>query len=80
MTVKPSRSSAAIVSSTAGCSVVQVTRCFPFPAWKWAAPFTARLSDSVAPEVNTISFGFFAPISAATCSRAMLTASSAVQP
>jgi hypothetical protein len=39
----------------------------------------ARLSDSVAPEVQTISFPD-APISAATCSRAWSVAFSAVQP
>ena len=39
----------------------------------------ARLSDSVAPEVKTISLPL-APMSAATCSRASSTAFSAVQP
>jgi hypothetical protein len=39
----------------------------------------ARLFDSVAPLVQTISRGS-APISAATCSRAISTASSAAQP
>src|SRR3989304_8547626 len=39
----------------------------------------ARLSDSVAPEVQTISLGS-APISAATFARASSTASSACQP
>ena len=39
----------------------------------------ARLSDSVAPEVQTISLPL-APMSAPTCSRASSTAFSAVQP
>lgn len=40
----------------------------------------ARLSDSVAPEVNTISFELSAPMSFATRSREASTASSAFQP
>jgi len=39
----------------------------------------AMLLDSVAPDVNTISFGS-APTSAATCSRAVSTTSLASQP
>ena len=39
----------------------------------------ARLSDSVAPEVKTISLSD-APISSATCLRAFSTAASAFQP
>ena len=43
------------------------------------APRTARLFDSVAPEVNTMSSGR-APISAATCARASSTAACASWP
>ena len=79
LTSKPSRSSSRIVSSTALCSVFSVIRCRPRDWWKRAAPLIARLLDSVAPEVQTISRGS-APISEATCSRAISTASSAAQP
>jgi hypothetical protein len=51
----------------------------PLSAYISATPLIARLSDSVAPEVNMISFGS-APITRATCSRARSTASSAAQP
>ena len=40
----------------------------------------ARLLDSVAPLVQTISFSLLAPTSFATCSRAYSTASSDAQP
>ena len=61
------------------CSVLQVTRCRPLVAWKCATPFNARLSDSVAPLVNTISRAV-APMSRATSARAASTASSARHP
>ena len=72
-------------SSTALCSwaaAMMWPRPFvpsgPF-AYMRAAPLIARLFDSVEPLVQTISFGE-APISAAACSRARSTASSASQP
>lgn len=40
--------------------------CFFFPLKNLAIPFIDILLDSVAPEVNTISFGL-APIKSATC-------------
>jgi hypothetical protein len=59
---------------------------WPRPVWPAgalayisAAPLMARLFASVEPEVKMISFGL-APISAAHCSRACSTASSASQP
>ena len=54
--------------STASCSTAEVTTPLRFPPAR-AAPFTARLSDSVPPPVNTISRGRH-PSSAATFSRA----------
>ncbi|MCY1548090.1 hypothetical protein D9M68_841780 [compost metagenome] len=68
-----------MLSSTALCSVATVIRCLPLPRWKCAVPLMARLLDSVAPEVQTISRGS-ALISEHTCSRASSTASSAAQP
>ncbi len=67
------------MSSTALCSVSTVTMCLPRFCRKLAAPLIARLSDSVAPEVKTISLPL-PPMSAATCSRARSTAASAYQP
>ena len=51
----------------------------PFSLKSRATPRIARLSDSVAPEVKTISFAE-AFIARATCSRAASTAASASQP
>ena len=79
VTSNPSRPSAAIESRTALCSMAVVTRWRPFPAWNRATPFTARLSDSVAPLVQTISRAV-APMSRATSSRASSTASAASHP
>jgi hypothetical protein len=53
------------VSMTALCSVTHVMMWFPFSRYISATPLIARLSDSVAPLVNTTSFAF-APISSAT--------------
>ena len=64
---------------TARCSTAEVTMCLPFSAYIRATPKTARLHDSVPPDVNTISAGF-AEINAATCSRARSMPSSAFQP
>ena len=67
------------------CSIVHEMMCprFTWPAgafsYMYAAPLIARLLLSVDPEVKMISLGS-APISAATCSRAMSTPSSASQP
>ncbi len=64
---------------TEKCSTSETTTCrFPAPAPS-AAPRTARLFDSVAPEVKTISPAF-APISAATSALAWSTARSAACP
>ena len=51
----------------------------PFSRYISATPLIARLLDSVAPLVKTISLGV-ALISRAICARAFSTASSAVQP
>src|SRR4051812_41057064 len=51
----------------------------PFSRYISATPLIARLSDSVAPLVNTISLAL-APMRSATCLRAFSTASSASQP
>ena len=67
------------MSSTALCSVCAVMMWLPRSLWNSAAPLIARLSDSVAPDVQTISLPD-APISAPTWSRAASTAFSAVQP
>ena len=66
------------MSSTASCSIAVVTTCrrAGFPR---AAPRIARFSASVAPDVNTISFGL-APMSAATAPRAASRASAASRP
>jgi hypothetical protein len=55
VTSQPSCSRYFIGSSTALCSVAQVIRCLPLSRYMRAAPRIARLFDSVAPEVNTIS-------------------------
>ena len=68
------------MSSTALCSVTTVMMWSPFsPVHLAPTPLIARLLDSVAPLVKTISCAV-APISAAICSRAASTASSASQP
>ena len=77
----PSRSSCATGSSTALCSVARVTTWDPRPA-RFAArasPSSARLFDSVAPLVNTISLGE-APRKAATWPRAVSVARRASMP
>ena len=61
------------------CSVTAVMMWLPFSRYISATPLIARLSDSVAPLVNTISFGF-APMRSAICLRAFSTASSASHP
>ena len=53
--------------------------CFPFLLLAVAAPISARLLDSVPPEVNTISFGWHF-ISDAILSAASLTYFSAAIP
>ena len=67
------------VSSTARCSVDAVIIWSPFSLYISSTPLIARLSDSVAPLVKTISFGS-ALISLAICFRALSTASSAAHP
>ena len=79
VTVQPRFSSFLQVSSTALCSVEHVTMWLPRSAYISATPLMARLSDSVAPLVKTISFSE-APMRAATFFRATFTASSASQP
>ena len=79
VTSKPSRSSERQGSRTAACSMDVVTMCRPRPHGARAAPRTARLSDSVAPDVKTISSAE-APTSAATCARASSTARCASWP
>ena len=65
--------------STAWCSVTWVMTCRPRATQASATPLMARLLASVAPLVKMISRGW-APRTAATCSRASFTASSAAQP
>ena len=67
------------VSRIALCSVAAVMMWLPFSAYISATPLSARLFDSVAPLVKTISFAV-APIRLATCLRAFSVASSASQP
>ena len=64
---QPSRSSASSGSSTAWCSIADVTMCHPVAAA--ATPRMAALSASVPPDVNTISPGA-QPSRPATTSRA----------
>ena len=66
-------------SSTAGCSIAVVTRWRARPRAARATPRIARLFDSVAPEVKTISSAA-APMRPATCSRADSTAACASWP
>ena len=79
VTSQPACCMASQTSSTARCSVLHVMMCLPLSWYIWQAPLIARLLDSVAHEVQTISRGL-APISLATCSRAASTAASAFQP
>ncbi len=80
-TSTPSRSRRATLSSTQLCSVATViTRSRPSASRRCrTAPLMARLLDSVAPDVKTMSRPF-APMTAATASRAASTASAASQP
>ena len=55
VTVNPQLSRYFIVSSIAGCSISDVMRCFPLLAYALAVPISARLSDSVPPDVKMIS-------------------------
>src|SRR3989442_7797157 len=57
-----------------------VTMWSPSSGYIWATPLRARLIDSVRPDVNTISLGSRAPISAASWLRAVSTAASASHP
>ena len=79
VTSKPSFCRASQVSMTARCSVWPVTMWLPFWRYIRAAPRIARSSDSVAPDVNTISLSA-AFIAAATWCRASSTAASASHP
>ena len=67
------------VSRTARCSVRPVMIWSPFSRYISTTPLSARLSDSVAPLVKTISLGS-AWINRASCFRAFSTASSASHP
>jgi len=80
VTVQPCRSSRLHVSRTALCSVLSVTRWFPFSLLNSMAPLSARLSLSVAPLVKTISLSDDAPMRSAMRCRAISTAFSAAQP
>ena len=79
VTLFPSPSRARAVSRTASCSAEHVTRWSPLSACRRIAPRMARLSDSVAPLVNTISRGR-APTSEATAALASSTAEAASAP
>lgn len=75
----PLRSRCRQESRTALCSMADVTMWRPWSACAATAPLIARLSDSVAPEVQTISRGS-ALMRSATWTRACSTASSASRP
>ena len=79
VTSQPLRSRCLQVSMTALCSVTTVMMWLPLSRRNSAAPLIARLLASVAPLVKVISLAS-APITAATCLRALSTASSAAQP
>ena len=66
VTRRPDFSRCLHVSSTALCSVTAVMMWLPFSRYISATPLSARLFDSVAPEVKIISFAV-APISFAIC-------------
>src|SRR6266581_3437838 len=76
----PCRSSRLHTSRPARCSIAVVTMWLPFSRYISTAPLSARLIDSVPPDVNTISFGSRAPMILASCPRAWSTAVSASQP
>ena len=80
VTSEPCRSRRLATSRPARCSMTVVTMWFPFSRYISATPLRARLIDSVPPDVNTISFGSRAPISAASWLRAVSTAASASHP
>src|SRR5687767_14235859 len=79
-TLNPWRSSRLQTSRPARCSITVVTMWSPFSRYISATPFSARLIDSVPPEVKTSSFGSRAPISVARRCRATSTPASASQP
>ncbi len=79
VTRQPSRARCRQLSSTALCSVSAVTRCRPWDFRKRAAPMTARLSASVAPEVKITSSGS-AWMSPATLARHCSTRAAACRP
>jgi hypothetical protein len=79
LTRQPSASSRRARSSTDLCSIADTTACRRSGGVCVAMPAIARLLDSVAPLVNTISRGV-APTSVATSRRARSTASCARQP
>src|SRR5436190_3919202 len=79
VTRQPWRSRRATVSSTLGCSIVDVTRWSPRDRSASAAPAMASAFDSVAPDVKTISLGS-PPRRAATRSRASSSARRARRP
>ena len=60
LTLKPCFSRCLQVSRTAGCSMAEVIICGPLASLlfllRYATPLMARLSDSVPPAVNIISF------------------------
>jgi len=64
---------------TAWCSMDEVTMWRPLDAYANAAPWSARLSDSVPPDVKTTSLGC-APMAAATLALAASIASCASAP
>ena len=78
-TSNPSSASRAQHSATAGCSTAVVTIRFPRRRSAFTAPKTARLSASVAPEVNTISCGCACSVRA-MLSRAFSSVRSAATP
>src|SRR5256712_9715685 len=80
VTSEPCRSRRLATSMPARCSMTVVTMWFPFSRYISATPLRARLIDSVPPDVNTISLGSGAPISAASWLRAVSTAASASHP
>src|SRR5437899_1836155 len=80
VTSEPCRSRRLATSRPARCSMTVVTMWFPFSRYISATRLRARLIDSVPPDVNTISFGSRAPISAASWLRAVSTAASASHP
>ena len=76
---KPRPASHSAESSTAWCSILGRRMCLPLDSFAHAAPFTARLSASVPPPVNTTSSGA-EPIASASFSRASSTPLRASRP